>query len=116
MNTQQALEMVRQNPQAAQQAQEQLHGLLARSATDREFRQKLLTDPRAAVSEYTGKWVPETLNLVFVENKADATIVLPAAYDPSAELSDAELETVAGGEPLTIIAALLTVFVLGATL
>jgi lactobin A/cerein 7B family class IIb bacteriocin len=52
---------------------------------------------------------------VFVENKADATVVLPAVIDPNAELSDAELEAVAGGI-LPLIAAVLTCMVMGATL
>ena len=36
-------------------------------------------------------------DVVFVENKADATIVLPDMVDSEAELQDAELEAVAGG-------------------
>ena len=41
--------------------------------------------------------IPASFNLVFVENKADATIVLPDPITTSGDLSDQELETVAGG-------------------
>jgi hypothetical protein len=78
-------------------AAEVLRGMLSRSATDRTFRQKLLTEPRAAIAEYTGHDVPDTFDVVFVENTAAATIVLPDPVDPEAELSEAELEAVAGG-------------------
>jgi len=86
--------------------QERLQALLARSATDREFRQKLLTDPRAAISEATGRELPESYNVKFVENTADATVVLPDPVQPSAELADSELETVAGGLTPTVAPAL----------
>jgi hypothetical protein len=77
-------------------AQGKLNEMLARSATDMEFRQKLLTDPRAAFAE-VGESIPEGVDLRFVENQADATIVLPDPLDRQAELSEAELEAVAGG-------------------
>jgi hypothetical protein len=89
-----------QNPEYMQQAEEAFQSMLARSATDMEFRQKLLTDPRAALAEFSGKDVSEltpTFNVRFIENKADATIVLPDPVDPAAELSESDLEAVAGG-------------------
>ena len=115
MNTKEATKAYASNPEAFKEAQSQLQALLARSATDPEFRQKLLTDPRTTVSEFTGHAVPESYNIVFVENKGDATIVLPDPYTPDAELSDAELETVAGGI-IPIVTALFCAFVAGATI
>jgi hypothetical protein len=84
----------------AERVTAQMRAILARSATDPAFRQKLLTDPRAAVAEFSARPVsdiPASFNLVFVENKADATIVLPDPINTSGDLSDQELETVAGG-------------------
>lgn len=104
------------NPEVMKQVQGQYEALLARSATDVEFRKKLLSDPRAAIGEFTGKPVPADFNVRFVENTADATIVLPEAVDPNAELSEGELETVAGGLVwVPIAAAVFGAFLAGAT-
>jgi hypothetical protein len=104
------------DPETVKQAQEQYRAMLSRSATDLEFRKKLLADPRSAVAEFTGKPVPEDFDVVFIENKAAATVVLPDVVDPSAELSENELETVAGGVVwIPIAAAVLCAFVMGAT-
>jgi hypothetical protein len=108
----QMYEAAKSDPQAVKQGEEILRGVLARSATDMEFRQKLVSEPRAAFSEYTGREVPESFNVAFVENQADATIVLPNAIDSEAELSEQELEAVAGGELILVTLAIATVCVL----
>ena len=97
MDLQTAAQTIAAHPQMAQEAQERWNAMLAHSATDYEFRRKLITNPRVAVSEFTGRKVPESFNVTFVENDADATIVLPDPIDPEAELSEHELTTVAGG-------------------
>lgn len=102
------------NPEVIKQMQGQYEALLAKSATDVEFRKKLLSDPRAAVSEFTGKPVPADFNVRFVENTADATIVLPDAVDTNAELSENALEAVSGGW-IPIAAAIFGAFLAGAT-
>ncbi len=102
---QQNADAYRSNPELKQQADEAMQKLLARSATDADFRHKLVNEPAAALAEYTGRDIAHFsgMNVRFIENKADATIVLPAAIDPSAELSESELEAVAGGaSPLAI--------------
>lgn len=96
--------------------------LLARSATDADFRRKLVESPRAAFAEFTGR--PESefenVNVRFVENKAQATFVLPAAVDASAELSESELEAVAGGSEIIggalLVGAILTAALIGVEL
>lgn len=108
MNAIETYRFAQDNPEAMRDAQAQMQDMLARSATDFDFRQKLLTDPRAAIAEFSGKdisEVPETINLAFVENTADATIVLPDPIDPEVELSMDELDAVAGGELLTMVIA-----------
>ena len=100
MTSEQARRLANQNPEAVHEGQEQMQEILARSATDWEFRQKLLSNPRKAIADHTGQDlvdIPETIDLIFVENEADATIVLPDPVDSEAELSENELETVAGG-------------------
>jgi hypothetical protein len=96
------------NPEYAKKVDERMHTFLSRSATDPGFRQQLLTDPRAAISQFTGVQVPESFNVKFIENKATATIVLPDPVNPAAELSEQELEAVAGGTTVlcTIASAL----------
>jgi len=99
-------QLVAENPEILDQARERMQGVLTRSATDVEFRTALMADPRAALSKHFDQEIPESYNVVFIENTADATVVLPDFIDPSAELSEAELEAVAGGsEPLSLIAA-----------
>jgi hypothetical protein len=92
------------DPAFVAQANDFYARLLERSAVDRTFRQKLLTDSRAALAEFGGR-DPSSVssNIVFVENTADATIVLPDFVGANTELSDQQLESVAGGTDLTSI-------------
>jgi hypothetical protein len=97
------------NPEFGAQAKQKYTELLERSAIDREFRNTLLTNPRAAVAEFGGRDisdVPASFNIAFIENKAGATIVLPPMISAEAELSEEELETVAGGTTPLCAAAL----------
>ena len=97
MNHIEAYSYAESHPEEAAAAQETYQALLSRSATDLDFRQRLLADPAATVAEFTGREVPDTFNVSFIENRADATVVLPDYVDPSVELSEDELEAVAGG-------------------
>ena len=75
--------------------------LVQRSLQDDAFRQMLLEDPRAAVEEELGTLFPEEVRIVAVEETADTIyLVLPFSstdVQEAGELSDRELETVAGG-------------------
>ena len=105
-----AQSLKQENPEYMQQAEDAFQSMLARSATDMDFRAKLLDDPRAALAEFSGKDVSElttTFNVRFIENKADATIVLPDAVDGAAELSEADLESVAGGITPVVVLGLI---------
>jgi hypothetical protein len=82
-----------------QEAEQAIAQIVKRAQTDSEFRQLCLNDSNAAAQEATGKDIPEGFSLRFVENQnADLTVVLPDMIDTNAELSDAELEQVAGGK------------------
>ena len=82
-------------PIEAEQAFEQI---IKRAQSDRSFRQLCLDNPNLAAKQATGKDIPQGFTLNFVDNRnADLTVVLPDLFDGSAELSDVELEQVAGG-------------------
>jgi hypothetical protein len=83
------------NTEKMQKVQERLGEVLSRSAMDMEFRKQLVADPRAALSAHFGKEIPETVNIRFLDAQGTPTVVLPEPG--TAELSDAELEGVAGG-------------------
>jgi hypothetical protein len=75
--------------------------LIKRSLEDDVFRQQLLADPRALIERDIGRQLPEEVRVVAVEETAD-TIFLVLPYrstddQESGELSDRELEGVAGG-------------------
>jgi hypothetical protein len=96
MNVTSASQVASAYPDLTAEYGSKLRGALARSATDKAFRQRLLTDSRAALSEFTGLAVTD-VDIRFIENNADATIVLPDVVGGESELSDRELEVVAGG-------------------
>ena len=68
--------------------------ILSKAADDGEFRARLIADPKAAISAETGQTIPDGFDLVVHEDSATtAHLVLP----PSPKLTEAELETAAGG-------------------
>ena len=69
----------------------------AKAATDKAFRQLVLTNPNGAIKQVTGMDVPAGFKLKVIENApgVDQTYVLPDFK--SDELSEADLEKVAGG-------------------
>ena len=74
--------------------------LIQRSLEDEGFRRRLLEDPKAAVEDELGTRLPEEVRVVAVEEGADTIyLVLPSAspLGEGGELSDRDLETVAGG-------------------
>ncbi len=84
--------------------QKALAAIVERSAVDREFRQQLMTDWRGAIQRAFGINVPPQFTMRFVERDAgiDALIVLPDFREADGELSDRDLEEVAGGGDLDL--------------
>lgn len=111
ISREQAGQFATANPEVIQEGQKKMQELLARSSTDIDFRSKLLENPKEAIAEFTGQPVSDVVDVVFIENRGDATIVLPDFIDPENELSEDELEAVAGGEigaTASAIAAIVT--------
>ena len=75
--------------------------LIEKSLQDESFRQRLIEDPKAAVEQELGTRLPEGVRVVSVEETAETIyLVLPSTPMAGAEgeeLSDQQLESVAGG-------------------
>ena len=82
---------------AESEVQSTFQKIIKRSAKDAAFRKLALSDSNKAISEVAGKAPPLGFKVRFVELQgASMVIALPDAVT-SRELSDAELEEVAGG-------------------
>lgn len=69
-----------------------------RAWSDAAFKQRLMTQPRQAFIEATGVTPPASLNLVAHEDTPQLLNVVVPHTPPAGELSDADLEQVAGGK------------------
>jgi hypothetical protein len=98
--------------------------IVALAWQDDAFRRKFVADPKGQFEERLGVQLPEALRMtVHEENENDLHFVLPAKPRLNlAELSDAELEKVAGGTDViatittvvsTTITAALTALIIG---
>ncbi len=73
---------------------------------DDNFRQELVSNPNAAIASVTGGSVPANYELVVADQTDPATIYLNIPPKPNfdnMELSDEQLEQVAGGEVFIIL-------------
>ena len=74
--------------------------LIRKSMEDESFRQELLRDPKSALEQELGASLPENVEVRAVENTHDTIhLVVPSksTAERFGELSDEELDTVAGG-------------------
>jgi hypothetical protein len=85
------------NEWTREEANEKLRVLARRAQTDMEFRKLCLTEPAKAIAAIDPRPAPAWFRIRFVENQgATLTVVLPDPAQDS-ELSDSDLEQVAGG-------------------
>lgn len=70
-----------------------------RAITDATYRKLALASPKEAIAQFADEPVPANFKIRFVDNAgADMTFVLPDPVKPGNELSDSDLEAVAGGK------------------
>jgi hypothetical protein len=71
---------------------------IKRGTSDERFRTLAFSDPHAAIEEVAGKPIPEGLIVKFFDGTgAHLSIILPEYAADESELSDIQLEQVAGG-------------------
>jgi hypothetical protein len=69
-----------------------------KAIADASFYAKAISDPNGAIKDVTGKEVPGTTKIRFVPLEgADLAFVLPTPESCGGELSESDLESVAGG-------------------
>jgi hypothetical protein len=71
--------------------------VIARALKDPEYRETLLADPRAALSQAFGQELPADVQVKVIEQEPDTIYLLLPHGAASAELSEAELDSIAGG-------------------
>ena len=80
------------------EAQKAIAEVARRSRIDPEFRKLALRDPNAAIAQINPTPLPPGFTVRAVENEgASLTLVLPDPVSKDDELSDTQLEHVAGG-------------------
>ena len=73
---------------------EMLKQIVDKSALDADFRQQLLSDPKATISEELGVTIPDSMNVVVHESDMQ-TVHLALPPDPN--ITEEQLEAVSAG-------------------
>lgn len=72
--------------------------IIEKALKDEAFRKELLSDPHASIGKELGISIPESIKIkVFEEKENDVILCLPHTEGMTVEISDIELEGVAGG-------------------
>ncbi len=70
-----------------------------KAMVDKDYRAKILADPKGTIEEMAGKKMPDDFKIQVIESDPAASMafVLPPMPETGVELSDDDLENVAGG-------------------
>src|SRR5262249_19955531 len=73
--------------------------VLKRAVADPNFRQLAVRDAKAAIAKVSNKNLPQGFEIQFIDNhgKATKTVVIPDPVTHPEQLTEEELESVAGG-------------------
>ncbi len=73
--------------------------IIEKSMKDPEFRKQLLADPKATIEKETGRTYPFGMKVKIIEEEPDVVVLTIPKLTAAAteELSDKQLESVAGG-------------------
>ena len=76
--------------------------IIAKALKDAAFKQELLSNPKAAIEREVGQTLPPNIEIQVVEETPTTLyLVLPSTSTVPRELSDQQLESVAGGKNLS---------------
>jgi hypothetical protein len=92
--------MSEESPQRSRETIER--ELSAKAWQDDAFLEELRRNPKAVIAREYGVQVPDTLNLKVIEETPDTLYIRLSNNPANFELSDEQLEQVAGGEVLLI--------------
>ena len=80
--------------------------LVAKAIKDDNYRQELVSNPRAAVEQQLGYALSPQVQIQVIEHDPETVyLLLPKKEESSAELSDEQLDSVAGGAFAPVIGA-----------
>jgi hypothetical protein len=89
--------------------EEKLAPVIAKAWQDEAYRKELIADPKGVLQKEFGVELPEGLSIeVLEESPSKLYIVIPPK--PTGELSDEQLEAVAGGACIPVVGAIAGIF------
>ena len=101
----------------AAMSRQQMEALIVQRAwKDEAFRAEFLADAKGTIEKYSGQKLPADINvLALAEDDKTIHFVIPAKPAQADELSDEDLEKVAGGVDVIVGTIVVTVIVAAAT-